>query len=147
MKHVKTIIMVLACALLVLCGTTLAEEEKKPAGTVDIDEVQVAFLLSGNMGGGKLYFQGKEYPFKIGGLGVGGIGISRLKATGEVYNLEKVEDFPGVYGQARTGLVVTDKSMGHLWLQNTNGVVISLKSDRTGVALTVGADGIVIQMD
>lgn len=39
---------------------------KGPSRTVMIDEYQPAYMLCGNMGGGKLYFQGSVYDFKIG---------------------------------------------------------------------------------
>ena len=67
----------------------------KQSGTVEIEQVQIAFLSSGNLGGGKLHNQGKTYEFAIGGLGVGGIGVSKIEAIGEVYNLNSLGDFPG----------------------------------------------------
>lgn len=117
-----------------------------PAGTVSIDQVQVAFLLSGNFGGGTLQFKGETYPFEIGGLGVGGIGVSSVDADGTVYDLEKIEDFPGVYGQARAGIAVGTASAGELWLENGKGVVLNLKAKREGLILSLGVDGIVINM-
>ena len=42
--------------------------------------------------------QGKSYRFKIGGIRVGGIGISKFTAKGEVYDLENPADFYGSYG-------------------------------------------------
>jgi len=63
----------------------------------------VAFIGSGSLGGGTLSFQGKEHDFSIGGLGIGGIGVSSIDATGEVYHLDKLEDFPGAYAQAHHG--------------------------------------------
>ena len=56
----------------------------RPSGSVNIHQVQVAFIGSGAMGGGTLYFRGRAYPFKLGGLGVGGIGISTIDAVGSV---------------------------------------------------------------
>lgn len=124
-----------------------AEEKPKPSGEVSIDQVQVAFLLSGNLGGGKLTYKGKTYEFTVGGLGIGGIGASSIEATGIVYNLEKLEDFPGAYGQARAGYAAGDVSSGDLWLQNSKGVYMSLKAKRTGLALSLGADAVYINFD
>jgi hypothetical protein len=120
--------------------------KEKPSGTVELEEVQVAFLASGSFGKGTLHFQGKTYPVKIGGLGIGGIGISTLEAIGDVYNLKNAEDFSGVYGQLRLGIVVANKSAGTLWLENTKGVKISLRSKRKGLMLSVGADGLIVKM-
>lgn len=128
---------------LFLCAPARAQERVK-TGTVEIEQVQVAFIGSGNLGGGTLQFQGKSYKFTIGGLGVGGFGVSKMQATGDVYNMRELKQFPGAYGQARYGAVAGDKSTGELWLQNPNGVLIGLKARRTGLALSLGADAVVI---
>lgn len=137
-------LLTLACVFVVSTQGLAAEEQ--PVGTVQIDQVQVAFLLSGKLGSGKLHFNGKTHAFKIGGLGVGGIGISSIEAYGQVYDLKKLADFSGVYGEARTGFVLGEGNSGGLWLKNTNGVRLHLEPKRKGVALSLGADGIVITM-
>ena len=121
-------------------------DDEKPSGTIRIQQYQVAFIGSGSLGGGTLGFQGKKHEFSIGGLGIGGFGVSSIDASGEVYHLEKLEDFEGAYGQARAGLVVADKSKGSLWLRNTNGVYIRVSADREGVMLALGADGVYIDL-
>ncbi len=121
-------------------------DDEKPSGTIEIQQYQVAFIGSGSLGGGTLSFQGKEHDFSIGGIGIGGIGVSSIDATGEVYHLDKLEDFPGAYVQARAGLVVADKSKGSLWLRNTGGVYIRVSAEREGVMLALGADGVYIDL-
>src|SRR5215471_1110226 len=76
------------------------------AGSVDINQTRVSFLLSGNAGGGVLHYRGRDYPFMIGGLGIGGIGVTKLEAKGEVYNLPSTVQFPGMYSQLRTGIAL-----------------------------------------
>jgi hypothetical protein len=127
-------------------GADDAKEEVAPSGTIEIKQYQAAFIASGQVGGGTLSYEGTEYEFSIGGLGIGGIGVSSIDATGEVYHLDDVSKFAGVYGQARAGIVVTDKSAGGLWLKNPNGVYIRLEAKRDGVMLALGADGIYIKM-
>lgn len=117
------------------------------AGTVEIEQVQIAFIGSGNLGGGRLKVGGKSYEFTVGGLGVGGIGISRMTAVGEVYNMNNLADFAGAYLQARYGLAVGSVGAGELWLQNTNGVVLHLATKREGLALSLGADAVIIDFD
>jgi hypothetical protein len=117
-----------------------AAQERVKSGTVEIEQVQIAFIGSANLGGGTLHFQGKSYRFTVGGLGVGGFGASKMQATGDVFNLKELSQFPGPYGQARYGLAAGDKSSGELWMQNPNGVLISLRAKRTGLALSLGAD-------
>src|SRR5215510_8609520 len=94
-----------------------SSEDLKKSGTVRIEQVQIAFIGSGNLGGGTLQFGGKSYDFTIGGLGIGGIGLSKITATGNVYNLDKIEYFPGAYVQGRIGFAVGETSAGKLWLK------------------------------
>ena len=61
---------------LLICGfgraaRPLSADELKKSGTVEIEQTQIAFIGSGNLGGGKLYFEGKTYNFTVGGLGIG----------------------------------------------------------------------------
>lgn len=114
------------------------------SATVEIEQVQIAFLASGHLGGGTLHFGGKSYPFSVGGLGIGGIGISKMQAYGDVYNLTTPAHFPGAYGQARAGYALGDQGGGELSLQNEHNVVMKLKSRREGLALSLGADAVFI---
>ncbi|HTR16023.1 MAG TPA: hypothetical protein VMI52_03200 [Acetobacteraceae bacterium] len=111
-----------------------------------MSQVQAAFIGSGSGGTGKLNFQGRSYPFSVGGLGVGGIGVSSIEARGEVYNLNDVQQFPGAYLQGRYGFAVGTASAGDLWLKNGSGVVMHLKAKRTGLMLSLGGDAVVISM-
>jgi hypothetical protein len=117
-----------------------------PDGTVDMQQVQAAYLVSGGGGNGTLYYRGSAYPFNIGGVGIGGIGASTIDAAGEVYKLNSVANFAGSYAQARYGIVVGNASAGDLWLQNDAGVIMHLKAKRTGLMLSLGADAIVVSM-
>lgn len=122
-------------------------DDLRQSGTVKIEQVQIAFIGSGNLGGGHLTVNGRSYEFTIGGLGIGGFGVSKMTAVGEVYNLNDVADFAGAYLQARYGLAVGSTGTGELWLENTNGVVLHLDTKREGLALSLGADAVVIDFD
>lgn len=117
-----------------------------PSGYVSMQEVQVAYIGSGSTGSGTLTFRGQTYPFGVGGLGVGGIGASTIDATGEVYNLNRVADFAGAYGQGRYGFALGEASGGDLWLENPNGVVMHLRAQREGLMLSLGGDAVVITL-
>jgi hypothetical protein len=118
--------------------------QQTKSGTVQIEQVQVAFIGSANVGSGTLNFQGKSYRFTVGGLGAGGYGISRMQAFGDVYDLKQLNQFPGAYGQARSGITVGDMSAGQLWMRNTHGVTIGLHAKRQGLALSLGGDAVYI---
>jgi hypothetical protein len=137
----------LSVALLVLSGAAAKAEDLVRSGTLTIEQVQIAFIGSGNLGGGTLSVGGKNYSFSVGGLGIGGFGVSKMEATGSVYNLNNINDFAGAYVQARYGIAVGSMSTGQLWLRNTKGVVLELKAKRSGLALSLGGDAVYINFD
>lgn len=47
-----------------------------------------------------LHFHGRSYRFSVGGLGVGGFGISKMEVTGDVYSLRELSQSPGAYADA-----------------------------------------------
>lgn len=122
-------------------------EGKQPSGFVEMHEVQVAYIGNAGGGDGTLTFDGKTYPFKIAGLGVGGIGVSTVDAEGEVYGLTSVSQFPGAYAAGQYGVVAGEASVGDMWLKNEHDVILHLKAKREGLMLSVGADAIDIRME
>lgn len=137
--------MAISALLVMSIGPGLAKSAE-PSATVEIEQIQIAFIGSGNLGGGKLHYNGKTYSFKVGGLGIGGYGASKITATGEVYGLESLDQFPGAYVQGRAGFAAADKSKGGMWMSNTHGVQIRLDADRKGLALALGADAVYIKL-
>jgi len=120
--------------------------EKVPSGRVKINEEEFGFILNGNIGKGTLYFRGKEYTFKTGGIKVGGLGVSKISAVGEVYDLHNISQFPGTYVAGEYG-VTLGGGMGGLILKNENGVYLHLKSTSEGIALQMGAEGITVKLE
>ena len=138
------VLVVTACTSSVKLGPD-AVAGLTPDATVEMRQVQVAYIGSAGGGDGTLNYQGQVYPFKIGGLGIGGIGASTLDAEGEVYKLNSLAAFAGKYGQARYGFAVGNTSGGDLWLDQF-GVIMHLKAKRTGLMLSLGGDAVVIRM-
>ena len=148
---VQTIIGTILVVLLTACQSSVkvgpqAVAGLTPDGTVDMNQVQAAFIGSAGGGTGTLYYRGGAYPFHVAGLGVGGIGVSTIDANGEVYKLPSLANFPGAYAQARYGFAVGTLSGGDLWMQNESGVILHLKAKRTGLMLSLGGDAVVISM-
>lgn len=143
---VRVVVGALILASMPLPKSAYAEDKpsEAPSATVEIQQIQIAFIGSGALGGGKLHYQGKTYPLTIGGLGIGGFGASELTASGSVYGLTKRKDFAGAYVQIRSGWALADQGKGTMWLRNTNGVTIKLNTRRKGLQLALGADGVVI---
>ncbi|HQT79046.1 MAG TPA: hypothetical protein PLD10_18490, partial [Rhodopila sp.] len=117
-----------------------------PDGTVEMHQVQVAYIGSGGGGTGRLFYRGRSYPFTVAGLGIGGIGAASMEANGEVYKLQNIAQFPGAYAQGRYGYAFGTKSAGDLWLQNEAGVIMHLRAKRTGLMLSLGGDAVEISM-
>jgi len=93
-------------------GKALPAEGEKPSGNVTMEFGQGGFIVSASGGRGTLIFQGKKHVFKVGSLGVGGFGVFKITSVGEVYNLKRLEDFPGAYFQARAGYTALDEGKG-----------------------------------
>ena len=136
----------LVISILLVGSATVAKETKPPSGTVEIDETQFAFIIGGSVGGGTLRFKGKRYPFKTSGLKVGGIGVAKVAAVGEVYDLKSVSDFPGTYVKGGIGFALGG-GVGGLIMKNEHGVVMRLGSTLQGVALTLGVEGLTVKME
>ena len=143
----KIVSLSLLAAFLVASPSYADDRPGAASGRVSIEQVNLAFIASGALGGGKLSYKGKTYPFKIGGLEVGGVGASKLSASGGVYGLKSISDFPGAYAEVRTGWAIGDKGKGRIWLQNARGVMLKLTGQRQGMQLATGASGVVIRMD
>jgi hypothetical protein len=111
MMHRRSLLAAAGSAGLCTAVAWSAQSQTK-SGTVEIEQIQVAYIGSGNIGSGTLQYQGKSYRISVGG--VGGYGISRLQASGDVFGLKELRQFPGAYGQARSGVA----------LGNSGGIVI-----------------------
>jgi hypothetical protein len=124
-----------------------ADAPKKPDATVTIDETQFAVIIGGSVGGGKITYQGKEHAFKINGLAAGAnVGVSKMSAAGEVYDLKDLSKFAGTYTKLDAS-VTAGGGVGALHLKNENGVVMKLTSRTQGLQLNVGtASGVKVTL-
>ena len=129
-------------ASLMLGGTVHAEKALEPSGTVKIDQTQFGFIIGGSVGGGELTVDGVTHAFNIGGISLGAnFGASQLAASGEVYNLKKLEDFAGNY-VSTGGQIALGGGEGGMQLQNSKGVIMRLQATAKGVQVNVGAGGV-----
>jgi hypothetical protein len=127
-------------------GTAMATEGVQ-TGTIVIKEDQVMWIVGGEIGGGKLTYEGKTYDIKLDGLKLGGFGAHKMDLDGEVYDLNDLADFDGIYSAAEVGFTVADKGKGDFWLKNDKGVKLRLKNlDSKGLALSIGVEGVDIRL-
>ena len=139
MKRVMVITMVLAMAM-VLSSMVFAAEEK-PDATIKLSQGQVAAGIGWSWGKGVLTYKGKDYSFKVSGLSVGDVGITKAEAVGNVYNLKKISDFNGNYTSAAAQGTVGGGA-GASTMKNQNGVVVNLTSTTQGVNFKLAAEGV-----
>jgi hypothetical protein len=132
-------------AALVCVGGMAAADDKQPSGTVTIESKSVALGVGVSWGDGKLNYQDKTQSFSVRGLSVVDLGVSKVSARGKVFNLNKLEDFPGTYAAAQAGAAVGG-GMSVVALRNQNGVVMELTSTQTGVKLTLAGEGIEVKL-
>ena len=114
-----------------------------PSGTVTLTETFVAGVGGGS---GTLAFEGRTYPFQLVGSVMGPGGADRITASGEVYKLSDVRDFPGRYTQGSGAAGLSHAGAGQLWLENSAGVIMHLYSTSSGVLLSIGKEQIVIRL-
>ena len=137
----RTIMSVMAIASLLLMLNLISGEVEQPDATLMLHTVSMADGIGYSWGAGVLTFQGKAYPFRIEGISVGDMGISRAEATGNVYNLTKIEDFSGDYVAASASAAIAGGS-GIASMRNQHGVAIDLTGIDEGVKLKFGVEGV-----
>ena len=148
MKNIRKVLSVLILSLGILSfGASAADAPKAPSGTVSISETQFALIVGGSTGGGVLTYQGKKYPFKIGGMSLGAnVGVSKLSASGEVYDLTDISKFPGTFTKLESSITLGG-GMGGTVRRNENGVIMRLTSTSEGLQLNLSASGVTVKLD
>jgi hypothetical protein len=145
-QHRMLVSLVMAGVLLFAVAAAKAEEGPiYPIGEITLEAKQLAAGVGYSWGAGVMKFQGKEYPFTIQGLNVAAVGISKINAVGDVYNLKTAADLAGKYAAVSAGLSLAKGAAG-LSMRNDKGVVINLRAAQQGVQLNLGVDGFDIKM-
>ena len=141
MRYVRKLILV---AGLVLAVATPALAQERSAD-ITYSGGGVAAGVGYIWGDGTLHFKGHDYRFSVNGLSVVDVGVARIDGVGDVYNLRRVEDFPGTYVAATGGATVAGG--GELAvLRNQNGVQIYIHSTTQGLKLNLAANGISVAL-
>ena len=142
----RSIATLAALVLVSLSTFASAADKKTPDGTVKLSEGSVAAGIGWSWGHGTLTYQGKTYKFKVEGLTVGEVGMTKAEATGNVYDLKSLDDFNGVYGAAGAGIAVQE-GKGATALINTKKVQMVLTSQTKGATLKVAAEGLKVTLE
>jgi hypothetical protein len=141
MKRIHRVLAV-AGLTLVLAAPGFAENR---SGDINVSGVSVAAGVGYTRGDGLLHFNGKVYPFAVNGLSVVDVGISHFDGVGDVYNLHRVQDFPGTYVSTGAGATVAGGGEVAV-LENQKGVRIRFHSTTQGLRLNLSADGVAVAL-
>jgi hypothetical protein len=134
----------LVVAALTVCMIASAVAQGR-SGDLTVSGFSVAAGVGYTRGDGLLHFNDKEYPFAVNGLSVVDVGISHFDGVGDVYNLQRVQDFPGTYVSAGAGATVAGGGEVVV-LQNQKGVRILFHSATQGLKLNLSADGVAVAL-
>ncbi len=147
-SYLVALMLVLSIGLY-MTSSTMAEEDAakdaQPVGTVAIDEKQINLGIGASWGSGVLNFQGADYEFKVKGFKALAVGVAKVSAVGDVYNMTDLSQFSGTYNAASASIALA-AGVGGQTLGNQNGVHINLRSTQKGVNLNLGIDGITIEL-
>ena len=118
------------------------------SGTLQFSMTSIGFLVGVRWGEGVLTLNdGFQLSFDVSGAKLLETGIATANFEGEVYNLNNIEDFEGIYYGASTKLVVI-KGTGELQTNNANCVFIRAKSTGGGLLLSAPApEGLSIKFE
>ena len=128
-------------ALLGIMLTAARADDMAPDATLKLSGGSVAAGLGISWGSGTLSYQGKDYPVDVKGLSVGDAGITKIEASGKVYNLKSLGDFDGNYTAVGAGATVAGGGSVST-MRNQNGVTIDLVSTTQGVKFALGGGGV-----
>ncbi len=118
----------------------MVETSGAPSATLEVASEQMRLIMGGTAGKGVLHFGGKDYPFsyKSASAGVGGKVVKEMSAVGEVYSLDRIEDFEGEYAAVNSSALAGQGELEATY-RNSKGVVVKLKGTIKGVGLSLGA--------
>ena len=135
-------------AVVLIAAATLAAastESRAQTGTVRMHVVKAGFIIGIGGGNGILFFHGHRYPFSIGGIGVGSLGVAAVDLVGTAHNLHNPYDIAGTYGAAGAGAAIVGGAQVAR-LQNEKGVILEVHGVQVGLQLSLGLGGMTITL-
>jgi len=133
----------LAAAFCIMAAT--AAPSQAQTGTVRLHVVKAGFIIGVGGGSGVLHFQGHSYPLRLGGIGIGSLGVAAVDLSGTASNLHRASDIAGTYGAAGAGATFVGGGQVAT-LQNERGVVLRVSGPQVGFQVTLGLGGMTIGM-
>ena len=128
---------------------TCPERELVKSGTFVVTVRSVGVIIGVRWGRGKIRLNnGDIRKFTLSGGKLLDLGVSEKTVSGNLYNLDNINDFPGIYLGIGGGLAVATKGLGRLSVTNGKCVVMNGGTDEAqGLAVTnpIGPGGVKIE--
>jgi hypothetical protein len=132
-----------AAATLVLASAST--QSYAASGTVQLKVTKVGFIVGVGGGSGTLHFQGRTYRLSVGGVSAGTIGAAGANLVGTATNLRTAADIAGTYSAAAASVAVAG-GVKAVTLQNSNGVVLTLRGKQVGFEASLSLSGLTISL-
>ena len=134
----------------VIAGCAAPPPPSMPAATAETDGTVtfaggVAVGAGLQWGNGVLTFRGVQYPYRLSGMSIVDVGVTRVTGSGTVHNLRNVADFSGNYVSVSAGATLAGGG-AVASMRNQNGVVIDGIATTQGVRLTLAPGGVNITL-
>ena len=130
-----------AIAVLVLVSGIVCEARAQTTGTVRIRVAKAGFILGVGGGTGVLVFRSQSYPFRVGGVSAGTIGVAEADLVGTARNLRQPSDIEGTYAAASASVAVAG-GVKTARLRNARGVILDLRGQQVGFEASLNLGGI-----
>ncbi|MDE2284484.1 MAG: hypothetical protein KGK33_07710 [Hyphomicrobiales bacterium] len=105
--------------------------------------VKAGFIIGVGGGNGTLYCHGHAYRLRIGGVGIGSLGIAAVDLVGTASHLRAPSDIVGTYGAAGAGATFVGGAQVAT-LQNDKGVLLQVHGAQAGFQVSLGLGGMTI---
>lgn len=135
----------LAASMVAAIGAS-APAAAQSTGNVEIRVVKGGWFVGAQAGSGTLRFKGRAYRLNVGGLSAGlTFGGSVADLIGTARNLRRPSDIEGVYTAVGAGAAVAGGARV-IQLQNSRGVVLSLRGKQVGLSFDLDVSGMSISL-
>ena len=137
MRTISALVAVAALGMVL----SAAQAADTPDAKIKLSGGSVAAGVGVSWASGTLTYKGKDYPISVSGLSVGDVGVTKLEASGDVFNLKTLGDFDGNYTAVAAGATIAGGG-GAASMKNQNGVTVNLVATTQGVKFVLGAGGV-----
>ncbi|MBS0373767.1 MAG: hypothetical protein JSR73_04265 [Proteobacteria bacterium] len=117
-----------------------------PDATLRLQEGRLSTAVDYMWGRGLLSFRAGQHNFSVAGAPMVAASVLSVTATGKVFNLSRLADFPGRYQRIEAVSSAGD-GPDVVVMQNEHGVVLQLRLRAGGTTGTPGSGGVTIRLN